>query len=82
MQKGIGAKVAIYRTLCTSGRSVLFSAITLILCLAGMLQFSEFFLTTMSSAIILAAGAACIGAWTLVPAVVCPLIWKSIVLFP
>ena len=62
--------MAVYKTLSTSGRSVLFSATTLILCLAGMLQFSEFFLTTMSSAIMLAAGAACIGAWTLVPAVV------------
>lgn len=70
MQKGVGPKLAVYKTLSTSGRSVLFSAITLILCLSGMLQFSEFFLTTMSTAILLAAGAACIGAWTIIPAVV------------
>ena len=55
------------RTLYTSGRAILFSACTLFFCLAGALQFHEFYLTTMALAVMYSAVTAAIGAWTVLP---------------
>jgi uncharacterized membrane protein YdfJ with MMPL/SSD domain len=57
------------RTLKTSGRTVVFSAVVLTATLVGALQFHEYFLTTMVLAIILPAIASAIGAVTFLPVI-------------
>jgi predicted RND superfamily exporter protein len=52
----------------TSGRTVVFSAILLSSTLCGVLQFTEYYLTTMALAIMLPAVFAAIGACTFLPA--------------
>lgn len=53
----------------TSGRTVAFSAITLACTLSGALQFHEFFITTMSLSVMVAAVVAGIGSCTIIPCV-------------
>lgn len=59
---------AVATMLSTSGRTVTFSAILLCATLSGVLQFNEYFLTTMTLAIMLPAALSCIGALTFLPA--------------
>lgn len=56
------------RMLCTSGRTVLFSAVLLVTSLCGALQFNEFYLTTMALTMIFIAIFSSFGALTFVPA--------------
>jgi trehalose monomycolate/heme transporter len=67
VRNGKDVKAALKKSLSTSGRAVLFSACTLTACLAGALQFNEFYLTTMALAVMYSAMTACIGAFTLLP---------------
>jgi len=59
---------AVERTMMTSGRTVLFSAILLVTTLSGALQFSEFYLTTMALSMMFIAAVAAIGAFIITPA--------------
>ena len=58
---------AVERTLMTSGRTVLFSAILLVTTLSGALQFSMFYLTTMALSMMFIAAVAAIGAFIITP---------------
>ena len=60
-------KDAVERTLMTSGRTVLFSAILLVTTLSGALQFNEFYLTTMALSMMFIAATAAIGAFIITP---------------
>ena len=67
---GMEVKAAVIKTLSTSGRSVVFSAVSLCCCLSALLQFSEYFVTTMSVAIMLTAASAAVGAIIIIPLLV------------
>eukprot|EP01041_Mallomonas_annulata_P010025 gene10025-20872_t len=59
------------RTLETSGRTVLFSALTVFLSLTGGLMFREFFLASMCLSVMLAAACAAIGSGSILLSLLC-----------
>jgi predicted RND superfamily exporter protein len=63
-------KQAVTNTLLTSGRSVVFSAVALCASLSALLQFHEYFITSMSAAVMLTAASSAVGAILIIPLLV------------
>lgn len=79
---GMDVKTAVVKTMSTSGRSVVFSAVSLCCCLSALLQFDEYFVTTMSLSIMLTAASAAVGAVIIIPLIVSFLIHDAYFDFP
>lgn len=67
LREGSSVEGAVVKMLATSGRAVVFSALTLCICLSGTLLFQEYYLTSIAASIMIVALTAVIGALSLVP---------------